>query len=63
MNVDNGSINLFVEGVDVTPEDWIVVQAYEKPLINLLWVGILILTAGFGLATFRRAEDVGTLGR
>ena len=62
MNVDNGSINLFVEGVDVTPEDWIVVQAYEKPLINLLWVGILILTAGFGLATFRRGKGDGGRG-
>ncbi len=60
MNVDTGSINLYVEGVDVAPDDWIVVQAYEKPLINLLWIGILMLTMGFGLAIFRRAGDVRT---
>ncbi len=57
MNVDHGTINLLVEGVTVMPEDWLVVQAYEKPLINLLWFGIIILTMGFGLAIFRRAGD------
>ncbi len=59
MNVDSGTINLYVEGVDVAPEDWLVVQAYEKPFINLLWAGILMLTAGFGLAIVRR-RNVGT---
>ena len=57
MNVDNGTINLFIEGVDVMPEDWLVVQAYEKPLINLLWMGIIVLTIGFGMAIYRRAGD------
>lgn len=56
MNVDSGTINLFIEGTTVTPEDWIVVQAYEKPLINLLWFGIIILTFGFGLAVYRRSQ-------
>lgn len=57
MNVDSGSINLYLEGVDVSPEDWIVVQAYEKPFINMLWLGFLLLTGGFGLAIFRRFSD------
>ena len=57
MNVDSGTINLFIEGVTVMPEDWLVVQAYEKPLINLLWMGIIVLTMGFGLAIYRRAGD------
>jgi cytochrome c-type biogenesis protein CcmF len=57
MNVNDGSISLGVEGVAVTPEDWLVVQAYEKPLINLVWLGILLLSAGFTLALYRRAQD------
>lgn len=57
MNVDSGTINLYIEGVDVMPEDWLVVQAYEKPFINLLWFGFLLLTAGFGLAIARRAGE------
>lgn len=58
MNVENGRINLVVDGVEVTPEDWIVVQAYEKPFINFMWFGFLILTAGFGLSAYRRWQDV-----
>jgi cytochrome c-type biogenesis protein CcmF len=57
MNVDTGEVNLIVDGVRVVPEDWIVVQAYEKPLINLLWFGLLLLSGGFGLAIFRRVKE------
>ena len=57
MNVDNGSIRLFLEGVAVSPEEWIVVQAWEKPFINFLWLGFLLLTGGFGLAVWRRYAD------
>ncbi|MEX2400587.1 MAG: cytochrome c biogenesis protein CcsA [Rhodothermales bacterium] len=63
MNVDNGSINLFLEGVDVSPEDWLVVQAYEKPLINFLWLGFLLLTGGFGISIYRRFSDAGFSAR
>lgn len=58
MNVDNGQVTLGFDGVDVTPEDWIVVQAYEKPFINVLWLGIILLTIGFALSVVRRVQDV-----
>lgn len=57
MNVDTGSIRLFLEGVAVEADDWLVVQAYEKPLINFLWFGFLLLTCGFGFAAYRRYAD------
>ena len=57
MNVDNGSIRLFLEGVAVDSDEWIVVQAYEKPFINFLWFGFLLLTGGFGIAAYRRYAD------
>lgn len=57
MNVNTGEIVLGVEGVRVMPEDWLVVQAYEKPFINILWIGIIIMTGGFGLAFARRMRD------
>ena len=57
MNVDNGSIRLFLEGVSVESDDWLVVQAYEKPFINFLWFGFLLLTCGFGFAAYRRYAD------
>ena len=57
MNVDSGSINLGIEGAEMPPEDWLVVQAYEKPLISLVWIGFIMLSLGFGLSVFRRASD------
>ena len=38
--------------------DWLVVQAYEKPLINLVWIGIIILSLGFVLAIYRRTAEL-----
>ena len=58
MNVDNGKASLTIEGVEIAPEDWIVVQAYEKPFISVLWIGIIILVAGFLLSLARRMKDV-----
>ncbi|GIV61792.1 MAG: cytochrome c assembly protein [Rhodothermaceae bacterium] len=57
MNVDDETIQIGVEGATVAPEDWLVVQAYEKPFINLVWLGIILLSCGFGLAIVRRAQD------
>lgn len=55
MNVDNGEVTLALDGVRVTPDDWLVVQAYEKPLISLVWIGFIILTGGFLISVVRRA--------
>jgi cytochrome c-type biogenesis protein CcmF len=57
MNVDSGTIVLGIEGVSITPEDWVVVQAYEKPFISLVWIGFIILTLGFFMSVYRRAVD------
>jgi cytochrome c-type biogenesis protein CcmF len=58
MNVNNGRATFAVEGVDVMPEEWVVVQAYTKPLISLLWVGIIVMTVGFVVAIGRRVQDI-----
>ncbi len=58
MNASNGKATFAVEGVDVMPEEWVVVQAYTKPLISLLWIGIIIMTGGFLLSIGRRIQDI-----
>lgn len=58
MNVDNGKATFAVEGVDVMPEEWVVVQAYTKPLISVLWIGIIVLTVGFVVSISRRVQDI-----
>ena len=57
MQVDNETIRLVIEGVTVQEEDWVLVQAYEKPYIFLLWLGIVIMLGGFGLAIYRRVME------
>ena len=54
MVVDEGAIRLVLEGAQAQPEDWVVVQAYEKPFISLLWLGVIIVGIGFGVSTVRR---------
>lgn len=58
MNVDSGKISLRFEGIKVAPDDWVVVQAYEKPFISLLWIGIIMLTGGFCVSIVRRTKDI-----
>jgi cytochrome c-type biogenesis protein CcmF len=57
MSVDDGSIMILVDGVGGAPPDWIVVQAYRKPFINLLWFGIFLLSVGFVMSIYRRVDE------
>ena len=56
MDVNSGAINLALEGID--GPDYVVVQAYEKPAISLVWIGLIMLTGGFFLSVARRAGEV-----
>ncbi len=57
MVVDQGAIKLVLDGAHVAKEDWLVVQAYEKPFISLLWLGTMILGVGFGISFVRRRDE------
>ncbi|AYQ32980.1 cytochrome c biogenesis protein CcsA [Runella sp. SP2] len=37
--------------------DYIVMKAVEKPLINVLWIGTLVLVIGFTMSTLRRFRE------
>ncbi|HAI77002.1 MAG TPA: cytochrome C biogenesis protein [Microscillaceae bacterium] len=47
----------FVFGVNTSQKDYIVMKAMEKPLINILWIGTLVLMLGFGIAIARRYTE------
>ncbi|MEP2773900.1 MAG: cytochrome c biogenesis protein CcsA [Fulvivirga sp.] len=47
----------FTIGVNTRQKNWVVLKAMEKPLINVLWSGTLILMAGFGIAIKRRYSE------
>ena len=57
LDVEQNAIRLAVDGTTVEPEQWVVVQAYEKPFISVLWLGTLVLLAGVALSVRRRAQE------
>ncbi|ELR71449.1 Cytochrome c heme lyase subunit CcmF [Fulvivirga imtechensis AK7] len=49
--------NSFSIGVNTRQKNWVVLKAMEKPLINVLWSGTLLLMVGFGIAINRRYSE------
>jgi cytochrome c-type biogenesis protein CcmF len=49
--------NQFTLGIETRQKDWVVLKALEKPLINVLWLGTLMLMFGFGIAVNRRLRE------
>ncbi len=49
--------NTFELSIETTQKDWIIIEALEKPLINLLWVGTIIMIFGFIMALYRRYSN------
>lgn len=43
--------------VSTRQKDWVVIKALEKPLVNILWIGTLVLMTGFTLAMARRFRE------
>ena len=44
-------------GIQSRQKDWVVIKALEKPFVNVLWLGTLVLMTGFGVAMTRRFRD------
>jgi cytochrome c-type biogenesis protein CcmF len=49
--------NQFSIGVSTRQKDYVILKAMEKPLINLLWLGTLMLMTGFSVAMARRVRE------
>jgi cytochrome c-type biogenesis protein CcmF len=49
--------NEFTLGIETRQKDWVVIKALEKPFINLLWTGTLVLLIGFSIAMTRRVRE------
>ncbi|MBC6992435.1 MULTISPECIES: cytochrome c biogenesis protein CcsA [Hymenobacter] len=47
----------FTFGVSTTQKDYIILKAMQKPFINLLWSGTLLMAVGFGMAIVRRRRE------
>jgi cytochrome c-type biogenesis protein CcmF len=51
---DENSVSLTTS---TTQKEYIVLKALEKPLINLLWLGVILMIVGFSVAIYRRWQD------
>lgn len=51
---DNG---VFTFAANTSQKDYVILKAMKKPLINVLWIGTLVLMFGFGIATYRRYTE------
>jgi cytochrome c-type biogenesis protein CcmF len=49
--------NQFTIGINTRQKDFIVLKALEKPMINVLWIGTLVLMGGFTVAIIRRYRE------
>lgn len=47
----------FTFGINTTQKDYIILKAIEKPAINVLWLGTLLLVVGFVIAIVRRYTE------
>ncbi len=46
----------FTFGVSTSQKDYVILKAMEKPFINLLWSGTLLMALGFGLSLRQRGR-------
>ncbi|WP_439881201.1 cytochrome c biogenesis protein CcsA [Pontibacter sp. MBLB2868] len=56
MNIDTES-NKFKIGVNATQKDYVILKAMEKPFVNILWIGTIIMAIGFIMAIVRRNQE------
>ncbi len=49
--------DIFEFEIETTQKDYIIMKALQKPFINILWMGTLVLVLGFGMAIRRRYSD------
>jgi cytochrome c-type biogenesis protein CcmF len=50
-------------GIQTRQKDWVVIKAMEKPFVNVLWLGTLVLMTGFSLAMVRRFREFNKMKR
>ena len=54
INPEDNSVTL---GLNATQKEFIIIKALEKPHINVLWIGTLVMVAGFIIALRRRYTE------
>jgi cytochrome c-type biogenesis protein CcmF len=57
INQEKGVLEIGVkESGSIT--DLITLKVYEFPMINILWLGVLVMVVGFGMSIFQRYKSL-----
>ncbi|ARS37287.1 cytochrome c biogenesis protein CcsA [Pontibacter actiniarum] len=56
LNIDTEN-NKFKLGVNASQKDYIILKAMEKPFVNVLWIGTIVMSIGFVMAIIRRNDE------
>lgn len=48
----------YLFSVTTAQKDWVIMKAVEKPLINILWIGTILMAVGMSIATVRRFGEI-----
>jgi cytochrome c-type biogenesis protein CcmF len=56
INPEDGSVEIMLSERKTNQKDFIVMQAYMFPYINILWLGCLLMVIGTGLAVWQRVR-------
>ena len=54
INPDNGSVEIFLSERKTNEKDFIVMEAYMFPYINVLWLGCILMVIGTAMAVWQR---------
>jgi cytochrome c-type biogenesis protein CcmF len=60
VNIDTKN-NKFKIGVNTTQKDYVILAAVEKPFINILWIGTIVMSIGMGMAIVKRYKETKTV--
>ncbi|CAA9235336.1 MAG: Cytochrome c heme lyase subunit CcmF [uncultured Adhaeribacter sp.] len=59
LNIDTKN-NKFKIGVNTTQKDYVILKATEKPFINILWIGTVVMAIGMSMAIVKRYRETKT---
>ncbi|MEZ5013365.1 MAG: hypothetical protein R2794_03675 [Chitinophagales bacterium] len=48
---------IFTVGDNSLNEDWVVIKSIIFPMINLVWLGVIIMALGFGMSMIHRLRS------
>ncbi len=63
MNATNAQVSLLFSSISkqqtasTTPEEILTIEASIKPFISLVWIGVIVMVAGFTIASYRRLKE------